>query len=46
MSIEKKIFKYLGKIESNLIRNKFIFYLGENKSNYKKNLEINFDINI
>ena len=46
MTIEKKVFKYLGKIESNLIRNKFIFYLGENKANYKKNLKINYDINI
>ena len=43
--IDSDLFKYLGKIESNMLRNKFTFYLGDNKKNYKKNIIINYEIN-
>ena len=46
MTSDNKIFKYLGKIESNLLRNQFTFYIGNNKKNYKKNMIIKYEINI
>ena len=45
MTSDNKIYKYLGKIESNILRNKFTFYLGDNKKNYNKNIIINYEIN-
>ena len=46
MTSDNKIFKYLGKIESNLLRNQFTFYIRNNKKNYKKNMIIKYEINI
>ena len=46
ISLNFEKFKCIGKIESNFLRNKFIFYLGDNKFNYKKNMEIYYHINL
>ena len=35
----------VGKIISNVLKNNFILYKGENKKNYKKVLNINYDLN-
>ena len=37
--------KYIGKIESNFLRNNYILYLGNDKKNYKSNLKIHYDLN-
>ena len=39
-------FKYIGKLESNVIRNFFIVLLGENKSNYQNIMSIKYNINL
>ena len=39
-------FKYIGKLESNYIRNFFIVLLGNNKSNYQNIMNIKYNINI
>ena len=39
-------FKYIGKLESNVIRNFFIVLLGNNKSNYQNIMNIKYNINI
>ena len=35
----------VGKIISNILKNNFILYKGDNKNNYKKILNINYDLN-
>ena len=39
-------FKYIGKLESNVIRNFFIVLLGENKNNYQNIMSIKYNINL
>ena len=39
-------FKYIGKLESNVIRNFFIVLLGNNKTNYQNIMNIKYNINI
>ena len=46
ITINKKYFKYIGKLESNIIRNFFIVLLGDNKSNYKNIMNIKYNINL
>ncbi len=41
----KNNIKYVGKIESNFLRNNYILYLGTDKKDYKSNLKIHYDIN-
>ena len=46
ITINKKYFKYIGKLESNIIRNFFIVLLGDNKSNYQNIMNIKYNINL
>lgn len=42
---ENNNFIKVGKIVSNILRNNFLVYIGDNKNNYKKTLNIKYNIN-
>ena len=44
--VEESDFYCVGKIESNIIRNEFIVYKGNDRNKYEKILNINYNINI
>lgn len=46
ITVNYEKFKYIGKIESNFLRNEYVFKLGDSKYNYKTNMIINYNINL
>ena len=46
ITVNYEKFKYVGKIESNVLRNEYEFKLGDNKNNYKTNMNISYNLNL
>ncbi len=46
ITVNYEKFKYIGKIESNFLRNEYQLKLGDTKNNYKTNMEISYNLNL